>query len=501
MAYLLAQLLVESAKVNPEQIAIIDAQRQVNYRELNELSDHFAHHLLQSGVSYGDHVGIYLNKSLEAVAAIFGVLKIGAVYVPLDMTAPKQRIAYIIDDCQIKVLICSSKKIPIFQNICPRLILTDEILDNTTSIYPLPEQSITANDLAYILYTSGSTGLPKGVIISHRAALSFIDWASETFAIKSSDRISSHAPFHFDLSIFDIFVTLKVGATMVLVPPAFSAFPRALADFITKQAITVWYSVPSVLIQLVLKGQLAEKNLSTVRLILFAGEVFPIKYLRQLMTQMPQAHYHNLYGPTETNVCTHYPVLSTDIERTEAVPIGKACPHCQLLVLDKNDQQVAVGKIGELCVFGASVMNGYWQLPERTAQTLIPYTIDKQKEPVLIYRTGDLVRQADDGNYIYIGRCDNQIKSRGYRIELGEIEAILYKHPAVEVVAVVAVADDEIGNLIRAVVVVNDKTMTQDRLNDFCAQQLPKYMLPHAIEFRAVLPKTSSGKIDKTQLR
>jgi acyl-coenzyme A synthetase/AMP-(fatty) acid ligase len=314
--------------------------------------------------------------------------------------------------------------------------------------------------------------------------------------------VSNHAPFHFDLSTFDLFATIKAGGTVVLVPPMLSVFPLNLAKFIAEQRITIWYSVPSALTRLVLYGNLPQFDLSHLRTILFAGEVFPVKYLRQLMTLIPQASYHNLYGPTETNVCTWYTVPPLDPERTEPLSIGKGCANSEILVLDEQQQRVATGEVGELCVRGPGLMHGYWGLPERTAQSLIQFTVYPHLGPEPLYRTGDLVREEADGNYTYLGRRDNQIKSRGYRIELGEIETVLYSHPAIEEAAVIPIPDDEIGNQIKAFVVLrNGQELPRNAIDAFCAARLPKYMVPHQVEVQDALPKTSTGKVDKTKLR
>lgn len=337
-------------------------------------------------------------------------------------------------------------------------------------------------------------------MISHRTSLTFVDWAEATFDVQASDRLSNHAPLHFDLSILDIFVAIKAGATVVLVPAMLSVFPRNLADFIARERITIWYSVPSALTRLVLYGQLERHDFPDLRTILFAGEVFPIKYLRQLIELLPNPRYFNLYGPTETNVCTYYEVDELDPERTAPVSIGRSCENYETFVLDENDQVAPPSIEGELCARGPGVMSGYWGLPERTAQSRILYTLHPTIGPEVVYRTGDIVREEADGNYTYLGRRDGMIKSRGYRIEIGEIEAALYNHPDVLEAAVVPISDDEIGNRIHAFVTVQNG-ITDGKLTAFCAKQIPKYMVPHAIELRETLPKTSTGKLDKTQLR
>ncbi|MEM7134104.1 MAG: amino acid adenylation domain-containing protein [Chloroflexota bacterium] len=509
MTYHLSQLLTHRAAAAPRQTAIIDRKEQLTYQELDKQSNRVAHRLRESGVVRGDRVGLYLDKSIDAVVAIFGILKTGAAYVPLDPAAPAQRIGYIIENCQMKAVITSGKQEPSLQKALASSINLPVILlaDDAQSLASCPatppcEPGNIENDLAYILYTSGSTGTPKGVMISHRAALTFVDWACGTFNIQPTDRVSNHAPFHFDLSIFDIFATIKAGATIVLVPPSLSIFPLTLADYIAEQEISIWYSVPSALTLLVRHGQLERHTLPQLRTVLFAGEVFPVKYLRQLMAQIPHASYHNLYGPTETNVCTWYTVPPLDPARTAPLSIGKGCANSEILVLNRQDEIVAPGEIGELCVRGPGLMSGYWGLPERTAQSLTPYQVHEHLGPELIYRTGDLVQEDEEGNYTYLGRRDSQIKSRGYRIELGEIETALYSHPAIEEAAVIPIPDDEIGNQIKAFVVTHtDENLKVAELQTFCAMHIPKYMVPHQIELCDALPKTSTGKIDKRALK
>jgi amino acid adenylation domain-containing protein len=527
MLHLLHSLLVNSARTHSYSIAVQQQERTITYRQLDEASNQLANTLNYAGIERGDRVGIYLDKSIEAVIAIFGILKVGATYVPLDSNAPVKRIAFIVKNCQIKTLIATKQRIDALGNTSLEdlqslnsVILTDED-ERRTELFgkifqwsevlqapcsPPPDPHLIENDLAYILYTSGSTGTPKGVMISHRASLTFVNWAYDTFQVNAEDRVSSHAPFHFDLSIFDIFTTIKAGGTVILLSAALSVFPINLAKFIAAEKISLWYSVPSILTNLVLYGRLEQHTYPALRSILFAGEVFPNKYLRQLMGHIPHACYYNLYGPTETNVCTYYRVSPLDTEITEVIPIGQACANTEVFVLGTNNELVARGEVGELCVRGTGLMTGYWDLPEKTAQVLVPFTLHHALGSEMIYRTGDLVKQAPDGNYIFLGRRDRMIKSRGYRIELGEIESVLYSHPALTEVAVIPIPDNEISNRIKAFVVTHsDNKATEEiptiqTLKSFCAERLPKYMVPDLFEIRSALPQTSTGKIDKVQL-
>lgn len=529
MAYVLHQLLMDSARYAPGKTAVISNEYSLSYEELDALTDQLAGVLRTQGVVPGNRVGIYISKSLASVVSVFAILKTGACYVPLDPGAPVKRLAYIIQDSGITTLLTSSTKVTnlqaMFPDACPlsTVVLVDcdlppeqrpatasvptgvtvvswsEVIARTATA--LPENLAIETDLAYILYTSGSTGTPKGVMISHRNSLTFVNWAAECVGLTVNDRVSSHAPLHFDLSIFDIFSSCKAGATIILVPEGSTTFPVQLTKLIERERISVWYSVPSVLTLLVLYGRLAAHDLSCLRAIIFAGEVFPVKYLRRLMGVLPQARYLNWYGPTETNVCTSYEVPPLDPERTMPIPIGKACANTEIFAVNSVGEKVrGQGQTGELYVRGPSLMQGYWGQVEKTAKVLIRNPFQSQfYEPV--YKTGDIVTQDTDGNYLYLGREDGMIKTRGYRVELGEIEAVLYGHPAIREVAVLPVPDELLGNRLRAVISLYEgAVLTREEALSFCNQQLPHYMIPDVIEFREELPKTSTGKTDRVSL-
>jgi amino acid adenylation domain-containing protein len=519
MAYLLQQLLSRSAGKHPDKPAVWARGRSLTYRELEERSNQLAHLLRKHGVQKGDRVGIYFPKAVESVVSMFGVLKAGGIYVPLDPQQPAQRIQYIIDNCAIRALVTTREKL---QSLDPSAIqsvrfslLTDssggaetmnsrEILWEELADFPAetPPEGLqpTTLDLAYILYTSGSTGRPKGVMLTHQNALTFIHWCAETFRIKPEDRLSSHAPLHFDLSVFDIYNAIEAGATVYMVPDDAMLFPASLSKFLAGQGISVLYCVPSALVHLVLHGNLKAQSLELLRSILFAGEIFPMKYLRQLAELLPEVELYNLYGPTETNVCTYYRVDRTKLASMEKIPIGRACANTEVFAVDERRQLIQPGQTGELYVRGPSVTNGYWGDPEKTRQMVVPNYFQTHYDEKM-YRTGDLVILREDGDFDFVGRRDSQIKSRGYRIELGEIESALLSHPAVKEVAVVAIPDEEVSNRIKAVVAVHDgATLTAAHLQQHCAQRVPKYMMPDVIEFRETLPKTSTGKLDRVLL-
>ena len=526
MAYLLHHLLTDSAARWPEKEAVRERGGGLTYGALDRLTNQLARALWSAGVRRGDRVGIHVHKSLASIVGIFGILKAGGVYVPLDQNAPPSRLAFITRNCDIRILLTASDNTgvtaAIFEAGTPlttivltdreneplrppqakKLITWDDVRDQDQR--PLPPGGTIETDLAYILYTSGSTGNPKGVMIAHRTIFTFINWCAETFQIDPDDRVTSHAPLHFDLSTFDIYVTIKAAATVVLVPEKLSVVPVQFVQLLQEERITVTYLVPSILSMMVNFGQLHTHDLSPLRLVLFAGEVFPVKYLRQLVAAVPQADYYNLYGPTETNVCTYYKVQPRDLaaERTQPVPIGVACANIEVFAVDDEGGRVThPGREGELWVRGSCVAQGYWADPEKTARNFVPNPYQPHFDEVA-YRTGDIVVLEEDAlNWRYVGRRDHMIKSRGYRIELGEIEATLYTHAGVKEAAVVAIPDELIGNRLKAFIVpIEDDALSVNELRAYCSSHLPAYMVPESIEFRPELPKTSSGKVNRPLL-
>jgi amino acid adenylation domain-containing protein len=350
------------------------------------------------------------------------------------------------------------------------------------------------DDLAYILYTSGSTGVPKGVALTHRNGLAFVRWAVEEFTVTDTDRVASLAPLHFDLSVFDVFASAAAAATLVLAPRRVSVFPAELAGFVRSRQITVWYSAPSALTLLLRHGRPGLRDLAGLRVILFAGEVFPAPRLAELAELAPHARLANLYGPTETNVCT-WTQVRRPVDPATPVPIGRPIPGVSTAVIGDDGTPVEPGDVGELYVRGPTVMRGYWNDPDRTDRVLVrlPGTQD------LSYATGDLVRVDGTGVHHFLGRRDDQVKSAGNRIELGEIETVLHSHPSVAECAVLAVPDPDITNRIVGCVVAPGASAAQ--IARHCAERLPPYMVPHRFELLDSLPKTSTGKTDRRVLR
>ncbi len=520
MNHLLWHRVRDHAQATPDRVAVRFHTASLTYGALWEQSGRLAAAIAARGIGRGHRVGIVLPKSVECVVAMLGIMRAGATYVPVDPRAPSARQAFVLGNAAVRGVIATPAILAgigehrgEWQPTAAVLLGADPapawlgdaaigVLDALPpGVVPADADGAHEGDPAYILYTSGSTGNPKGVVISHRNAITFVDWGIESFGITASDVLSNSAPHHFDLSVFDIYCALHTGATVNIVPDRFAPFPTQLAEWIEKEGITVWYSVPSALVRLLQQGKLERFRYPHLRTMLFAGEVFPVKYLREVMACFPHAAFHNLFGPTETNVCTWYAVPRPLPESLSDLPIGHVCKNMSAVVLRDDGHPAQVGEEGELLIGGPGVMLGYWGLPERTAAVRVQNPLHQDyADPC--HRTGDRVRIQPDGSFIFLGRRDHQIKTRGYRVELGEVEAGLLAHPAVRMAGVVALPDDEIGSRLYAAVSPEaGMSLSVDDLTPFLLEKLARYAVPEQILVLEELPVTSTGKLDRTGVR
>ncbi len=433
---------------------------------------------------------------------------------PVDPTAPALRGAGILADARVRVVVVAASLAAEFSNSWPgpgprpRLVIVgdsseigpadaawNEIqADDAPSPLPPPR---CIEDLAYILYTSGSTGTPKGVMLSHANACCFLDWCDSALGLKDGDRFSSHAPFHFDLSIFDLYASVRHAGTLVLVGESLGKEPARLASFVNDRAIDVWYSAPSILALMSEHGGLDRHGYRAPRVVLFAGEVFPIRPLRRLRALWPDAALWNLYGPTETNVCTAYPIPQTIAEdRVDPFPIGSVCPPLKARVVSEDGQDVPLGSEGELIISGPGVMRGYFGRSDLNARAFL-----KDEHGTLWYHTGDLVTDDGSGVFLFRGRRDRMVKKRGYRIELGEIESALYRHDDVERAAVLAKADEAGVSIDAFVTVKPERQGVGDRHEAALHDIFTSLHDPRSNPFPRQLPTTSTDKVDYQGLK
>jgi amino acid adenylation domain-containing protein len=527
MAYLLQRLLTEAAARAPQRSAVASDGCLLTYQELDRLSNKVARALLRLGVAPGDRVAILAPKSAAAVVGLYGALKAGGCYVPLDSKAPAGRLSHILRDSGAAVIVADEARTFQAATLADAIPRPPRVLvvgvparperEKTASVpaqgvaivpwtamagesaEPLPEEGAIETDLAYILYTSGSTGTPKGVMISHRNSLTFVDWAAAAAGLSEQDRVCSPAPLHFDLSVFDIFAACRAAACLAVLPDGAATFPISIARWLEAERVSAWYSVPSILTLLACYGSLGQVDLSALRTVIFAGEVFPPKHLARLIAELPHPRYLNWYGPTETNVVTAFEVPAGWAE-ARPVPIGKACANTEVFAVTSEGRRVSrPGEEGELYVRGPSLMRGYWGQPAKTSEVLVrnPFLAEYDE---LVYRTGDLVTLEAAGNYAYLGRRDSMVKVRGYRVELGEVEATLYRHPAIREAAVLPVPEELLGSRLRAVITADGSDLTREDVLEHCRRWLPGYMVPDIVEFREEMPRTSTGKVDRAGL-
>ncbi len=511
-----------AARVPASKTAIWTADASCTYGELIARAEGIAATLGEAGVGRGDRVGIWMDKTPSCVQAILGTMAAGAAYVPLDPRAPWRRCRTIADDCGFAAIIADQPRLGslglFLEGLSPRKVIIDAPEDaiagtqlpGTVSIETfaraaarkaaeLPEAS--PEDLAYILYTSGSTGTPKGVMHAHLSGLAFTQWVQRRFSITAEDVFSSHAPFHFDLSISDLYASLGSGASLRLISSLEGMLAAHLVKLITETKITVWYSVPSILVAMLNADEIEKHGLPALRILFFAGEVFPTPQLRRLRRALPNVGLFNLFGPTETNVCTYYEVPEIPEERTAPISIGRACEHMETFVLNDAGDVVGEGMEGVLWAKGGNLMSGYWNDAQRTAATLVPDPRKGSNGKGLAYCTGDFVKLQADGNYEFLGRRDHMVKTRGFRVELGEIESVLSGHPEVLEAIAVPLPDPAIGNRIVASVVPRaGQKPDANQLRAYCSRFLPTYMVPEQIEIRSVMALTSTGKTDRQLL-
>nr|NCS43449.1 amino acid adenylation domain-containing protein [Microcystis aeruginosa BS11-05] len=529
------QLFEEQVERTPNDVAVVFEEQQLTYNELNRRANQLAHYLQSLGVKPDELVGICVERSLEMIVGLLGILKAGGAYVPLDPDYPQERLSFMLEDSQVKVLVTQAKLVESIPEHQAQLICLDTEWEKIAQNIPSnPESGVKPDNLTYIIYTSGSTGKPKGVLVNHANVVRLFAATDSWYHFNSNDVWTLFHSYAFDFSVWEMWGALLYGGRLVVVPYLVTRSPEAFYQLLCQEKVTILNQTPTAFRQLIqveesLKGSFpplsrgvrgdrssTTDNDLSLRLVIFGGEALEINSLQPWFNrhgdQCPQLV--NMYGITETTVhVTYRPLSMTDLDSTASV-IGCPIPDLQVYLLDQYLQLVPVGVPGEMYVGGAGVTKGYLNRPELTTERFIPSPFEKDEvippTPLnkggtqggaKLYKTGDLARYLPKGELEYLGRIDNQVKIRGFRIELGEIEALLASHPQIWE-TVVIVRDDTTGDkrLVAYIVPQSEKTITINEIRQFLKAKLPSYMVPNAFVILDALPLTANGKIDRRAL-
>jgi amino acid adenylation domain-containing protein len=499
MTGLLQSYVDRTAGQRPDSTAVVLGSERWSYRDVAAYSNRLAQTLQAAGCRRGDRVAFVLPKCPRTIAAIIGILKAGGAYIPIDPASPSTRACAILQSAEPKVILTDGSGSHFLTGISSATTLD---VNNLPEFSSDPVQvSGEPEDMAYIMYTSGSTGVPKGVVITHANVTAFIEWAVQYFDLSAADRLSGHPPLHFDLSVFDIFGTFAAGAELHLPPGEINFSAQAATAFIRSSRLSQWFSVPSLMTYLAKFDAIAFGDFPDLKRVLWCGEALPAPVLRHWMERLPHVRFTNLYGPTETTIASSHYTVEEIPSPTDEIPIGKPCPGETLLVLNEQLRPVPPGQIGDLFIAGCGLSRGYWREPAKTEAAFLLHT-DESNSKQRIYKTGDLARMDASGLTYFIGRKDSQIKSRGYRIELGEIEAALNAIEELKESAVVAICSDGFeNNLICCAYCPATTALAPVEIRSRLRSRLPVYMVPSRWKQFESLPRNANGKIDRTSLK
>lgn len=500
----ITEWLDSTAERYPDKIAIADEREKISFSTFRRKSLAIAKELRKQNIGEQKPVIVYLEKSCKSVVSFLGIAYSRNFYCPVDIDMPVLRINKILEVLQPAAAITTQELYERFRqfDFHGQILFYDKIEESKRdeeNVIPLSKKIIDT-DLLYVLFTSGSTGVPKGVGIRHRSVIDYIDWVTEQFSVCEKDSFGNQAPFYFDNSILDIYCMLKTGAAMYIIPKSLFAQPVLLLEYLKEKGIDIVFWVPSALITIAKRRALKNVDLSkTLRAVLFCGEVMPNKQLNDWREYLPDIIYANLYGPTEiTDACTFYQVDRV-FQDEEPLPIGKPMKNTEVLVLDEEDSLITPdqkGKIGELCVKGTSLAAGYYNNPERTLEVFVQNPLqDRYEEKV--YRTGDLAWYNEYGELMYSGRKDDQIKHMGHRIELGEIETAVSSFS--EVYRCCCFYNEARHRIV--LVMETELEIAKAEVRERLRRQIPEYMLPGEIVCLPRLPLNANGKIDRKKLK
>lgn len=492
------EYLDRTAQLYPNKMAFDDDKKRITFKELKQEADAIGSYLLTLKQSRKP-VAVYLPKGCDCISAFMGIVSSGNFYCPIDAAMPVERINVILNVLNPVAVITNKKLLKKTEKFAysGSYILFEEAKESeimTEELWTVRWEQIDTDPL-YVLFTSGSTGVPKGVLISHRSVIDYIDWVTETFDVTQKDTFGNQAPFYFDNSVLDIYCALKNGSSVYIIPKVKFAFPVDLLQYIEEKEINFIFWVPSMLCMIVNLNAFDVMKPQCLKKVLFAGEVMPNKHLNVWRKALPDALYANLYGPTEITVdCTYY-IVDRKFSDDEPLPIGKICKNSRVIVLNESDKAVGIGEEGELCVAGAGLALGYYNNSEKTKIAFVQNPLNNLY-PEVIYRTGDIVKYNEYDELIYISRKDFQIKHMGYRIELGEIETLLMGADGIE--NCVCIYNEEESKIIAC---YTGKLTEQNLLKKKMMEKLPSYMIPDEFILYDKFPYNANGKVDRLALK
>ena len=488
------KLIERQVETAPTATALIFGDKHLSYADLNIRSNRLAHHLTRLGVKPEVKVGIALERSIEMVVGLLGILKAGGAYVPLDPEYPQERLGYMIEDSGIDLLLTQSwlgDALPLIDTL---QILELDTLDLSGESECDSQVAVHGENLAYVIYTSGSTGKSKGAANRHRALHNRLQWMQEAYQLDGSDTVLQKTPFSFDVSVWEFFWPLMVGARLALAGPGDHRDSVRLVELITGHNVTTLHFVPSMLQAFL--GHEGIEACTSLRRVICSGEALSVDAQQAVFKRLSQASLHNLYGPTEAAIdVTHWACCDDD---QNSVPIGQPISGIQTRVLDGGLKPVPQGVVGELYLGGAGLARGYWQRPDLSAERFVANPLDQQGGR--LYRTGDWVRWNADGQLEYLGRIDHQVKIRGFRIELGEVEAQLLSQPEIREAVVVASESPNGARLVAYVCTVEGEAIDSTLIRERLGQSLPDYMVPSVVIELDNLPLNANGKVDRKAL-
>ncbi len=504
----ISEYILSAVSSYPDSLAVEDDFTSLTYSELFRQSAFWSDELDRAGVKRNVPVVILINKSCEAVIGIIATIFSKGVYVPVDVTSPMERLVSVYKQLGDAYILCTKATLTKAQQLEPgeeRIIclniVTDEGGSNqdlTDSIVKVRERTrlVIDQDPCYVIFTSGSTGVPKGVTIAHRSVIDYIEWAKSEYPINQSHRIASQAPFYFDNSTLDIYLTFSTGASLHIPKDVIYAFPKLALEYLAEKSITTIFWVPSVLVAIANSGLLEKMAPKSLKHVLFAGEQMPVPQINTWVRSLPGSLFSNLYGPTEITVdCTAYTFFEP--YEGDILPIGYACRNTDVLIINESGIECVEGEIGELYVRGSSLSLGYWNDKDKTDSVFIQNPLEHRFKDI-VYRTGDLVRRDDFGCISFLGRKDSQIKLNGYRIELGEIEAAAAKVNGIARSA--AVLDVRRKLIVLFVETIHETNFELATLRRELGQFLPKYMMPSEVINVTCFEQNQNGKIDRLKL-